>query len=531
MGLFVFDWMRPPITYALMPFLVGLPLCVTGSVTIEIFSICAAGIGVLYLWKNKIRPKSLIWRRGAGMFFGMALVAICNHGQNRKVEVSKKENENSGVWKMMPPRELGISIRIIERSSITTKNEMYYVIYGGNIISAPDIRRDLLGKKASWIEGDNKRNVKISEGDIVSLVGTIEHKGSSALSDDEHEIVNNEQYLINNEVVLSIEQDDGILSYIRRKIYLSIIGYGNYEAKHPGFEYALLMGDRSLLKIDQIELFKETGTMHLFAVSGLHVGIVFLVSSFILRRIISNRNIWIIAALSLVFGYVALVGYTASACRAFIMVSMWRCSLLFHKKSNPLSSLYWASIILLLISPSTHLSLGFQLSFTVVLSILFCLDKDFSVKKLSVYKYFRSSFLVSYSSFFGSSLLMIDNFHFINPFSILINIVLVNVIVVVFCLCILHVVITIVFDSQFLSFIIEKVYCIMDFSLNSINQIKFFQCHFDETFDIPNFVHLIYPLILILVQPYLQRLWHKLFVLSCLPLAFLLVCIFISRMG
>ena len=93
MGLFVFDWMRPPITYALMPFLVGLPLCVTGSVTIEIFSICAAGIGVLYLWKNKIKPKSLIWRRGAGMILGVGLVAICNHGQNRKKKKKKKENE------------------------------------------------------------------------------------------------------------------------------------------------------------------------------------------------------------------------------------------------------------------------------------------------------------------------------------------------------------------------------------------------------------------------------------------------------
>jgi len=444
------------------------------------------------------------------------------------MEVSNKKKVASSIWKIMPPRELEISIRLINKYSITTVNKEYYDIYVGHIISAPDVRKDLVGKKASWIQGNNKRDERLLKGDIVKLVGTIKHKDSTALINDNKDIVNNEEYLIDNVVVSHIEHNDGILSCLKRKIYLSIFGNDNDEAKHSGFQYALLMGDRSLLGVDQIELFKETGTMHLFAVSGLHVGIVYLICSFFLRRIFSHRSIWIIGALSLVFGYVALVGYTASACRAFIMISMWQCSLIFHKKSNPLSSLYWASIILLIISPSALLSLGFQLSFTVVLSILFCLEKNISIKKFSVYKFFRGSFIVSYSSFCGSCLLMIDSFHYINPFSILINIVLVNVIIVVFSLCILHVIITILFDSQLLSFLIKTAYFLMEFSLNSINKISFFQCHFPDTLDIPNFVHLIYPLILILLQPYLHRLWHKLVVLAFLPLAFLLASIYVN---
>ena len=57
------------------------------------------------------------------------------------------------------------------------------------------------------------------------------------------------------------------------------------------------------------------------------------------------------------------------------MIAMWQISLLLHKKGNPLSALYWAFIVLLLIAPDSLFSLGFQLSFTVVLSILFCYHK------------------------------------------------------------------------------------------------------------------------------------------------------------
>ena len=219
-------------------------------------------------------------------------------------------------------------------------------------------------------------------------------------------------YIIEQEVVLDIEHDTGLYSYLKRKIFLSLIREESDDSEYQGFAYALLMGDKDELKFEQIRLFKETGTMHLFAVSGLHVGIVYLICSFCICRIFKKREISILISLLFVFGYVGLVGYTSSACRAFVMISMWQTSLILHKKSNPISVLYWASIILLIITPSSLFSLGFQLSFTVVLNILFIVDNSFVTKKFNVYNCFRIAFLISYSSFCGSSLLMIDHFHF-----------------------------------------------------------------------------------------------------------------------
>ena len=77
----------------------------------------------------------------------------------------------------------------------------------------------------------------------------------------------------------------GIFANLRRKIDLKLKGIENKDRKYKAFVYALLFGDRSLLDWGQLSLFKETGTMHLFAVSGLHIGIVYLIFSYILKRI------------------------------------------------------------------------------------------------------------------------------------------------------------------------------------------------------------------------------------------------------
>jgi competence protein ComEC len=514
--------MRPPITYALIPFLLGLSLCSTGIMTFGVFTSIATAIGIILWWRKKREKKYLIYRIWGGMIVGVAFVGICN--QNSEVGIIKStEGEISDVWKDMPPRELGVSVRIKEIKTIKSKKGNLFVLYRGLIIDVPVIRNDLMGKKVYWTESPKKNHEIICEGDTISLNGTIKHNTSISVLKDNTVKENKEDYYIYNERITLVEYEDDFFSYLRRKIYLSIIYDSEIESKYPGFVYALLMGNRSYLGLDQIQLFKETGTMHLFAVSGLHVGIVYLLCSFILRIIISSKRVCIIASLFFVFGYIALVGYASSACRAFIMITMWQSSILLYKKSNPISSLYWAAILILLIRPEALFSIGFQMSFTVVLNILSSLDRNLVRKSFNIYNVLRNTFIISYSSFCGSSLLMIDNFHFINPVSVLINVILVHLIFAIFFVCLFHLIITIAFKSSISSVIIEITYSLVDSLLSFFNQFTLFKIHFPSSMDIPNYIHLIYPLILIFLLPYLHRLWHKLLVLSCLPLTFLLV--------
>ena len=153
--------------------------------------------------------------------------------------------------------------------------------------------------------------------------------------------------------------------------------------------------------------------MHLFAVSGLHVGILYMISCFLLRSCMANKILIVVVSLAIVYCYVILVGSTDSAIRSFIMISIWQSTSIFNKKRNSLSALLWAALILLVVDHTKINSLGFQLSFTVVTSLIFSFHKITQKKNYWLYDFIKNSIIISFSSFCGSSLLIIDSFHYI----------------------------------------------------------------------------------------------------------------------
>jgi len=516
---------RPPITYALIPLLVGLPICGVGNLSFEKFASCCLIFALLYWSVNKAKKRSLVYRKITGIFFGMVLLYVCMHGQyTRNAEIIEKEHSNT--WKMMPPRELDLTLKITRRNDLKNQNEINFQVYEGYIIDAPEVRMDLVNKKVTWILKKRNGFQEMLKGDTVYLCGVIKHR---RLNESQNNEKRRNQYYIEHVLISKVEQNTDFFRNLKREIDSKLKIIENTDGKYKGFVYALLFGDRSQLEIQDAKLFQETGTMHLFAVSGLHIGIVYLICSFILRRIFPGRSIWIAGSLLLVFGYVGIVGYASSACRAFVMISIWQISMLLHKKGNPLSALYWAFIVLLLIAPNSLFSLGFQLSFTVVLSILFCFHKkSLANKGFSLCNFIKNSIIISYSSFFGSTLLIIDHFHFINPTSIVINLILVNLVFGIFLICLLFVISVLFLGSHTLSFLVESTYSIIVFLLNLFNQFDYLHIRFPKDLDIPNLIHLLYPITLIIVMPYLSGTRHRLIFVSCLPTFFLIVSLYIN---
>ena len=105
-----------------------------------------------------------------------------------------------------------------------------------------------------------------------------------------------------------------------------------------GFVVALTLGDKSLMPLSLMQLFSNTGTMHLFAVSGLHVGICCVFFKSIFMWLLPRPRLHISLSLLATFFYVLLVGYSASSCRAFIMICFLYGSALFCRKRNGFSS-------------------------------------------------------------------------------------------------------------------------------------------------------------------------------------------------
>lgn len=150
--------------------------------------------------------------------------------------------------------------------------------------------------------------------------------------------------------------------------------------KHPALLSALLVGDRSGLSEAQWALLTETGTNHLLAISGLHVGFV-AVLGFVLGAGLGRLfNLGLcggvasvtghVLALGLAFGYSALAGFSIPTQRALIMVVVAQVALLCRRRVRAMDALSLALLAVLMVDPLAVFDNGFWLSFSAVAVLL-----------------------------------------------------------------------------------------------------------------------------------------------------------------
>lgn len=151
--------------------------------------------------------------------------------------------------------------------------------------------------------------------------------------------------------------------------------------QHQGLIKALLLGDRSALTADTQGLLQRTGTAHLLAISGLHIGIAVLFSASMIKLLLLffpsvmnfiPRSLLIAAAaLPIATFYAILAGLSISTQRALIMLVSF-CLVLFLRRNTGLyNTLLLAGVVVLLIDPLAVLSAGFWFSFAAVAVLLF----------------------------------------------------------------------------------------------------------------------------------------------------------------
>lgn len=133
---------------------------------------------------------------------------------------------------------------------------------------------------------------------------------------------------------------------------------------------AILLGERSALPKATKQRFIESGTIHVFAISGLHVMIVARVLMFLVALVFVPCRMQGAVALPFVWLYVALVGWTPSAVRAATMATFYFSAPLFWRRSNGLVA--WAATFLVVhvANPGQIADVGSALSFVVMLALV-----------------------------------------------------------------------------------------------------------------------------------------------------------------
>lgn len=140
---------------------------------------------------------------------------------------------------------------------------------------------------------------------------------------------------------------------------------------------AILLGYDDMMDRELRQKYAGAGALHVLCVSGLHVGIIFLLLSFILKPL--NRNKWLrliqfILMLASIWAYAFITGLSPSVMRAGVMFSLFAWRETRKEKSNPYNILASSAFILLLIDPFMITKIGFQLSFAAVLAIISLFD-------------------------------------------------------------------------------------------------------------------------------------------------------------
>ncbi len=157
-----------------------------------------------------------------------------------------------------------------------------------------------------------------------------------------------------------------------------------------GLYRAILLGDRSGISRQTIEYFKACGVLHLLAISGLHLTVLWTLFYFFWywllgrsRFLLLHSSVHTLAAvftLPFLVAYAFLAGLQMPVARAVIMSSVVVLAILARKRVNAASLLCCAILLLLLIQPMQLFRASFQLSFIAVAAIFFLLP---SLRKLA----------------------------------------------------------------------------------------------------------------------------------------------------
>lgn len=136
---------------------------------------------------------------------------------------------------------------------------------------------------------------------------------------------------------------------------------------------ALTLGDKRMLSDEVRAIYADAGVAHVLAMSGLHVGVIYAMLSFIMQGLIRRRSIrWLreLIIIGVLWLFAMLVGMSSSIVRAVSMYTLYVLARWISRDSSSIHVLSLAALVMLLIEPLYLFDISFQLSFIAMASII-----------------------------------------------------------------------------------------------------------------------------------------------------------------
>lgn len=357
----VYHWLKYPFVRFAIAFLTGIVITKAGNFPIFYISIFAASSIVIALVLR------ISFFKNHGLFGLMILLVILSLGSLRF------DLYNQVKWK----------------THFTNFNSTSYI---GVVISNPKttsngsqgiLSIDQVFDVNSWTNANGKIQAyfpsKVRYGDVVSFQKTpvnierplnphqFDYKGYLAnknifqqvfLSKGEFEIVGRKKpsYLIS-------------MSLVVRDIAISNLEKFNRIPGSLPVAKALLLGERASIPDELNRAYANAGVIHVLAVSGLHLGILYGLLIALFGR--HQKKWWFVGlALFTMWAFAFIAGLPTSVIRAAFMFSILVIGSFLQRKTNIYNTLFLSALILMVVNPNVIFEVGFQLSYLAVLGII-----------------------------------------------------------------------------------------------------------------------------------------------------------------
>lgn len=147
-----------------------------------------------------------------------------------------------------------------------------------------------------------------------------------------------------------------------RRVVIGIETWGDI----PALNQAMLLGNRHVMPPALRRVFVDSGTIHVYSISGLHIVLVAAVLSLAVAACGIPRTYWVLISGPLLIFYTALTGARPPAVRACLMALLYLAAPLIGRRPNALMALAGTALIVHVIQPWLIFDIGSVLSFTVM---------------------------------------------------------------------------------------------------------------------------------------------------------------------
>ncbi|WP_299988323.1 ComEC/Rec2 family competence protein [uncultured Pontibacter sp.] len=240
------------------------------------------------------------------------------------------------------------------------------------------------GKVQLSVPHDSQREYELAYGDRLLIKGTPLPVAPPANPNqfDYHAFLANKQihhrHFLQAHQFQKVESDPSnpllyFSIYLRRQLD-ALLKESIDKRREYGISSALILGVKDELDNSIRDAYAQTGTMHVLAVSGLHVGLIYGILAFLLagfKRTPKQRVVYATVILSVLWLYAFITGLSPSVLRAAFMFSLITLAMVSRRQHNIYNTLAIAAFALLWYNPYFLLEVGFQLSFLALLGIVY----------------------------------------------------------------------------------------------------------------------------------------------------------------